>query len=105
MSGRVQRKANAGYSQAAIDFEERWGEIGEEERLSARDLCGTLSAPLCLRLSLFARARFSSRLRRRRRRRRLLLLLLRRKTLVGYLLAMAVLTWAFAQIAPDGSVV
>lgn len=102
MSGRVQRKANAGYSQAAIDFEERWGEIGEEERLSARDLCGTLSAPLCLRLSLFARARFSSRLRRRR---RLLLLLLRRKTLVGYLLAMAVLTWAFAQIAPDGSVV
>jgi hypothetical protein len=103
MSGRVQRKANAGYSQAAIDFEERWGEIGEEERLSARDLCGTLSAPLCLRLSLFARARFSSRLRRRRR--RLLLLLLRRKTLVGYLLAMAVLTWAFAQIAPDGSVV
>eukprot|EP01044_Picomonas_judraskeda_P010039 COSAG03_NODE_1266_length_4438_cov_8.476838_4_plen_104_part_00 len=103
MSGRVQRKANAGYSQAAIDFEERWGEIGEEARLSARDLCGTLSAPLCLRLSLFARARFSSRLRRRRR--RLLLLLLRRKTLVGYLLAMAVLTWAFAQIAPDGSVV
>lgn len=29
---------NAGYSQAAIDFEERWGEVDEEEELSSRDL-------------------------------------------------------------------
>jgi hypothetical protein len=35
---RAQPKINAGFSQAAIDFEERWGEGDEEEELSGRDL-------------------------------------------------------------------
>ena len=40
MAGGAQPKINAGFSQAAIDFEERWGEGDEEEDLSGRDLCG-----------------------------------------------------------------
>lgn len=64
MVARVQPKVNAGFSQAAIDFEERWGEGDEEEELSGQDLCGASDSSVpssLLRVRVCADASFACR--------------------------------------------
>ena len=125
---RAQPKIKAGYSQQAIDFEERWGDNeAEQDELSMEDLCATPAPPrththhthsdatfhvprwrtgsLCCggrsnsnvpplcSLSCYIPEISVCCVR------------LSRKKLIGYLVAMAVMTLVFTQLNPHGSAV